>query len=227
MEPNRSRDTTQSSQREGQGREEQTSDFASKSHEAVESVKSAALERVEAARESADSARREAAERVRKLSSTLRRVGDHLRVEEQNAVANYAANASQQIESVASYVESASLRSVVQDAEDLARRRPGLFFGSTFMVGMAAGRILKMVSTGDERRAQRRVQRAGEFPAIEPESRRPPGAAPRTSASATSSQDVGRERAPGMPGMAGTTGSTGSTTTRTRTSGSHSSGAGE
>lgn len=214
MDPNRSRDTTQS---EGQGREEQNSDFASKSHEAVESVKSAALERVEAARESADSARRGAAERVRKVSSALRRVGDHLRVEEQHAVASYAADASQRIESMASYVERASLRSVVQDAEDLARHNPGLFFGGAFVIGLAAGRVLKTVSTGDERREQRRVQRAGQLPALESESRRAPGAAPRASASATFNQDVVRERP---------TSTTGATTPRTRTSGTQS-GAGE
>jgi hypothetical protein len=122
--------------------------IAAKSHEAAEEVKNAAMDRLENVFASAESVKGQAAERVRKLGSAIRKVGEHLRVEEQEKLAGYAVDASQRIESVASYIDQAQLRTVVSDTETLARKKPSVFFGGALLVGLAAGRFLKSSSSG-------------------------------------------------------------------------------
>jgi hypothetical protein len=143
---NRDNGTEPRSKSAGNGNRQTVGDsnsLAAQSHEAAESVKNAALERLENAFASAESMKGQAAERVRGLGSAIRKVGEHLRVEEQEMLAGYAADASEHIESVASYIERAELRTVVNDTESLARRRPTMFFGGALLLGLAAGRFLK------------------------------------------------------------------------------------
>jgi hypothetical protein len=104
--------------------------------------------------------------RVRGVGTALRSAGEQLR-EEDDVVAGYAEKASERIESIASYLDSAEPRELARDAEDLARTHPAWFFGGAFLVGLAAGRFLKASTesgfggAGSRVGPPRRVPRSG------------------------------------------------------------------
>jgi hypothetical protein len=116
---------------------------AAKVHDVAEQARSAANERADSARERVESIKARAAERVRKLSQAVRKIGDHMRIEEQLFIAERATDTSQRLESVASYIDEAELGTLLRDAGDATRRNPGWVLGGAFVVGLAAGRILK------------------------------------------------------------------------------------
>jgi hypothetical protein len=128
---------------EGSGERDQTGALSSKSHEVAEQARQVAMERVDSVRESTESAKQKAAEKVRKLGATVRKVGEHLRVEDQDYIAEKAAAASQRLENFANYINTAEISTLVRDTGTLARTSPAVFFGSAFVVGLAAGRFLK------------------------------------------------------------------------------------
>jgi hypothetical protein len=131
---------------ESNGGERQQGELSNKTHEVAEQVRQVALDRVDSMRQSTQSAKEQAAERIRKLGATVRKVGEHLRVEDQHYVAEKASDASQRLENFANYVSSAELGALVRDTSALARKSPTVFFGGAFVIGLAAGRFLK--STG-------------------------------------------------------------------------------
>jgi hypothetical protein len=105
-----------------------------------------------------------AAERLRKLSGTMRKLGEHLRIEDQTYVADRAAMTSDRLESFASYLASSDLSTLVRDTGALARTQPAAFFGSAFLIGLAAGRVLKagggMAPRTDGKPAEKQSDRA-------------------------------------------------------------------
>jgi hypothetical protein len=121
-----------------------------KVHEVAEQARSAAADRVDLVRDQAESAKAKAAERVRKLGHAVRKIGEHMRIEEQFYIAEQANSASQRLESVATYIDDAELGTLVRDAERLTRTNPALVLGGTFLVGLVAGRILKPSNGGAE-----------------------------------------------------------------------------
>jgi hypothetical protein len=131
-----------------EGKPGESSGVAEKTHEAAEYVRDAALSRVQSARQSAESAKESAAERVRTWGAAVRKVGEHLRVEDQHYVADKATSVGQQLDDVAEYISSAELSTLVRDGEEIAREKPLLFFGGAFVLGLAAGRFLKVSSSG-------------------------------------------------------------------------------
>jgi hypothetical protein len=119
-----------------------------KSHEAAEQLKNKVVGQVEGVRDRAESAKAETADRIRRVATQLRSVGETLRADD-SVAASLAERASQGIEGVARYVSATDARGFVRDAEQIARRQPALFFGSAFLLGLAAGRFLKSSSGGD------------------------------------------------------------------------------
>jgi hypothetical protein len=151
------REQTQSTsnRRDSNGGEREQSDLSDKTHEVAEQVRAVALDRVDSMRQSTQSAKNQAAERIRKLGATVRKVGEHLRVEDQHYVAEKASDASQRLENLANYVSSAELGALVRDTSALARKSPAVFFGGAFVIGLAAGRFLKTTgSTGSSGTAE-------------------------------------------------------------------------
>lgn len=121
----------------------QAKDAVAKVHDVAEQARSAAADRVDLVRDQAESAKAKAAERVRKLGQAVRKIGEHMRIEEQFYIAEQANGASQRLESVASYIDDAELGTLVRDAERIARANTAWVLGGTFLLGLAAGRILK------------------------------------------------------------------------------------
>lgn len=135
---------------------DQAGGLSSKSHEVAEQARQVAMERVDSLRESTESAKQSAAEKVRRLGATVRKVGEHLRVEDQNYIAQKAATASQRLDNFANYINSAEISTLVRDTGTLARTSPAVFFGSAFVMGLAAGRFLKAGSASASRSEENR-----------------------------------------------------------------------
>jgi hypothetical protein len=116
--------------------------IASKSQEAAEFVEGAVADRVEQVRNQADSAKEQTVERIRRVAGHLRQMSETLRTDD-TVAAGIAERASRGVESIANYVGSTDARSILSDTEQLARRKPTLFYGGAFVLGLAAARFLK------------------------------------------------------------------------------------
>lgn len=118
------------------------SKLGAKAHETTEKLKDTAVERVSEARHMAEAQKEQLADRVRRVGSAVREAGDRLRDEDQ-LLGRYAGFAADGIERAASYLSTADPKAAIQDVESFARRKPALFFGGAFLIGLAAGRFLK------------------------------------------------------------------------------------
>jgi hypothetical protein len=125
----------------------------------ADGARQVALDRVEAANTSVHEAKDRAAEKVRKFGGTMRKIGEHLRVEDQHYVAEKAQDLSRRLDDVASYVSSAELATLANDMRLVARRNPTWFYGGAFALGLAAGRFLKGGADGNSRRIRGDVAR--------------------------------------------------------------------
>jgi hypothetical protein len=119
------------------------SGVSAKTQEAADQVKHVARERVEQVRRTAETVKSQAAERVRRFGSAVRWVGESLRHEDEAFVARYADTASDRIDRLATYIDSAEPAEMINDFHDLARQKPTWFFGGALLLGLGAGRFLK------------------------------------------------------------------------------------
>lgn len=89
----------------------------------------------------------QAADRLLGLAGALREAGHKLQEKEENqAFGRYADQAAQQVDRLSTYLRDNDLRGFVRDTETMARRRPELFLGGTFLVGLMLARFLKASS---------------------------------------------------------------------------------
>jgi len=121
----------------------QIAGVTNKAQETAQEVRAATIKRVQSLHETLDETKMRAAERLRKLSGAVRKIGEHMRIEEQPYIADHAKNAGERLESVATYIEQAQPATLLDDAQDIARRRSGLVMCGTLVVGFLAGRFLK------------------------------------------------------------------------------------
>lgn len=127
-------------------REPEADAVVQKSHEVASNIKHAALERVDTVKRSATALRDDTSDRVRELGATVKKIGEHFRVEDQEYIATKMTGASQHINKAADYVGSVELGTLVRDARTIARANPLVFLGSAFVLGLSAGRFLKGTS---------------------------------------------------------------------------------
>ena len=124
----------------------------------ADSAKQAAGQAKEAASHVIDQAKDQAASRVDQQRQTLasglgavaqafNSMGNRLRNQDEGPVAQYAAEMGQamggQVDRLAKYLQGRNLQELVTDVESFARRSPGVFLGSAFVLGLAASRFLK------------------------------------------------------------------------------------
>jgi hypothetical protein len=131
---------------------------AQRLEQSVQSATDAAIEQVRGARERAESGieqqRAMVVTRVRRLSAAIRATSDQLSREDQFAQ-GLLDNASERVQRVAEYLDQARLEDVARDLHDFARRQPGLFFGGSFLIGLAIGRFAKSSSSASAGNTQR------------------------------------------------------------------------
>ncbi len=84
-----------------------------------------------------------AAQALVPIAQALRQTGQELRGREQATIAEYVDTAAQQVERFYAFLHEHDVNQIVGEVERFARRRPGLFLGSTFALGLLGSRFLK------------------------------------------------------------------------------------
>lgn len=105
-------------------------------HRAVDSVREEASRLGEAQKETV-------ANRIGDVAGTLRGASDDLRTKDERAAANVTDAAADHLQRFSETLSSKDLRSIVDDASDLARRYPAVFLGGAVMLGFMAARFAK------------------------------------------------------------------------------------
>jgi hypothetical protein len=77
------------------------------------------------------------------IAGAVRSTSEHLRQEDQPGVANLTDSLADQVERLSCYLRDRDLRAVRNDAENLARRQPGVTLGLALAIGMLAARFIK------------------------------------------------------------------------------------
>jgi hypothetical protein len=90
----------------------------------------------------------QAAEELSRLSAAVRNAADTLRDDGDARIAGYAEALADRLEHTGRYVQDRSIRDLLADAGEVARRHPELVMGGLFLAGLAAGRFLKASDGG-------------------------------------------------------------------------------
>lgn len=84
-----------------------------------------------------------ATEQLGGIQEALKQTTETLRDNGQEPVANAVEQAAGQVERLNSYLQNRSVGDLLSDAEQFARREPGLFLGAAALIGLAAGRFVR------------------------------------------------------------------------------------
>ncbi len=87
------------------------------------------------------------------VAQALRQTGQHLHEQKQDSIAGYVEQAAERVENLTNHVRAREVPQLLDDTEDLARRKPGLFLGAALALGFFGGRFL--MSSGERARSQR------------------------------------------------------------------------
>lgn len=90
--------------------------------------------------------KRRVASGVDGIQAALEDAASRLREAQNGNLAEYTAAAARGVKEVSTYLHERSLAGVVEDVENIARRRPELVFGGLAVAGLAAGRFIKSSS---------------------------------------------------------------------------------
>jgi hypothetical protein len=87
--------------------------------------------------------KKDAALTLSSVASTLLSSSSQLKDEQQNMAGEYVEKAAEQIDRLATYIQNADPGQVVENVERFARRRPAVFIGAAFALGVIGARFLK------------------------------------------------------------------------------------
>ncbi len=126
-------------------------DASSGSGGIVDSAKQAATQVLDQAKDQAasrvDEQRQTLASGLGAVAQAFQSMGNRLQHQDEGPIAQYAAEMGQamggQVDRFAKYLQGRSMQELVTDVETFARRSPGVFLGSAFVLGLAASRFLK------------------------------------------------------------------------------------
>ena len=148
--------------------------------EAGERVKEKAKEAGDKVKEQGRTFLNEQKERVgseiETYSAAARRAAERLESESDTNLSSYVSSAADQLDRLATRVQERNLGELIDDVEEMARRRPEVFYGGMFVAGLVAARFLK---ASKEKRARERYQTAdvGRWVRSSQETRPPAGKA--------------------------------------------------
>lgn len=136
-----------------QGRvSEQTSKVADQAREQVQDTTRAARGRLQ---EEVDRRTTEAGDRVHSQAGDLRAIGEQLRGQGNDGAAGLADEVAARAERAGDWLREADADTIVEQAEDLARRNPWALFAGAAIAGLALSRVVR---AGSAQRAQTRTQ---------------------------------------------------------------------
>jgi hypothetical protein len=95
------------------------------------------------ARARLNATKKDAALTLSSVASTLLSSSSQLKDEQQNMAGEYVGKAAEQIDRLATYIQNADPSEVVDNVERFARRRPAVFIGAAFALGVIGARFLK------------------------------------------------------------------------------------
>ena len=90
-------------------------------------------------------------------SAAARRAAERLEGGSDTNLSSYVSSAADQLDRLATRVQERDLGELIDDVEEMARRRPEVFYGGMFVAGLVAARFLK---ASKEKRARERYQTA-------------------------------------------------------------------
>ncbi len=123
---------------------EKAGQFAQKARETGEQITGKAQSQ---AKSMAAERKGQAAEKLGSVAHALRQTAQQLHGQQQSAVARYADSAAEKVDQFSTYLREQNIDKIIGDAEDFARRQPGLFLGGAFFAGLALSRFLKSSRT--------------------------------------------------------------------------------
>jgi hypothetical protein len=109
----------------------------------VNTAKNSFRQAQDSATSSLSDSRKQAADRIGTIAGAVRGTSGHLRSENQPGLANLADSLADQVERLSSYLRDRNFRAFIGDAENVARRQPGVAMGVALALGMLAARFLK------------------------------------------------------------------------------------
>lgn len=95
------------------------------------------------ARSRLNATKKDAALTLSSVASTLLSSSSQLKDEQQNLAGEYVEKAAEQIDRLATYIQNADPSEVADNIERFARRRPAVFIGAAFALGVIGARFLK------------------------------------------------------------------------------------
>ena len=105
------------------------------------------------------------ADSIGNFASGLRKASKHLQKENEKVAPEALSAVAQRIDSIGKYLRQRDLAELAEDAENFARRNPGLVIGGAFAAGLLATRFLKSsAKTGRVRTARRKAEPAASAP---------------------------------------------------------------
>jgi hypothetical protein len=84
-----------------------------------------------------------AVEGVSSVAHAVRQTAAHLREDNREPIAKYAESGAQQLERLSEFLRNTDGAELWREAQTYARRRPAVFVGSAFVIGLMAARFLK------------------------------------------------------------------------------------
>jgi hypothetical protein len=84
-----------------------------------------------------------AVDRLSSVAKAIRKTGENLRADDQDALTGYLDRAATQVDMAAGYIRNRTVGQILGDVEGFARRDPALFLGGAFVAGLVGGRFLK------------------------------------------------------------------------------------
>ncbi len=141
---------------------EKTQDKVSETAAAAkEQAKRTASQVGEQAKQTVDSRMSDVAHEIGSVADAVRQTSSEIGGESQT-LSKYGDRLAEQLEGISSYLNEKGVEDVLTDLQDFARRKPVVFLGGAFMLGIMAGRFVR--SSG-ERYHQYEIERYGtEYP---------------------------------------------------------------
>lgn len=90
------------------------------------------------------------------VAQAVKQASQQLRTQQHDTIANYIDQAANQLEQFATHIRDKDLGELVREAQQFARRRPAVFIGSAFAIGLLGARFLKSSRDRDGRNSYAR-----------------------------------------------------------------------
>jgi hypothetical protein len=127
-----------------------------------DAASSTALRAKEEAQRFATEKKETAANRITSYSSAIHDTARSLEEQDPN-IAWFTHRTADRLQSIADYVRNRDFATLRQDAEDMARRHPAVFFGGMFLAGLVVGNFVKASRKNLERQENQDYTRGGDY----------------------------------------------------------------